>query len=102
MGNLIMDNNFFVNVETGESKSIPLSNSEQSERDKFVKDWNDGADDRAMDQIRQERNIKLAASDWMGISDNTMPDAWKSYRSALRDFPENVDLNNIVWPEEPS
>jgi len=52
--------------------------------------------------LRQERNAKLAASDWMGISDNTMSEEWKSYRAALRDFPENVDLNNIEWPKEPS
>jgi hypothetical protein len=65
------------------------------------KAWNDAAPARAMADIRAERNAKLAASDWRGISDNTMSDEWKSYRSQLRDFPANVDLNNIVWPEEP-
>ena len=103
MGNLIMDNNFFVNVETGESKSIPLSNSEQSERDKFVKDWNDGADDRAMDQIRLERNAKLAESDWMANSDVTMSDAWKSYRQSLRDLPSTISdpTADVTWPTAP-
>jgi hypothetical protein len=65
------------------------------------KAWNDAAPARAMADIRAQRNAKLAASDWRGISDNNMSDEWKLYRAALRDFPEVVDLENIVWPEEP-
>ena len=55
--------------------------------------------------IRQQRDSKLAQSDWRANSDVTMPDAWKTYRQQLRDFPST--LNNqtvqgeITWPTEP-
>jgi hypothetical protein len=45
---------------------------------------------------------KLAATDWMALSDVTMSPEWAAYRQALRDvtdqvgFPENVD-----WPTAP-
>ena len=56
--------------------------------------------------IREQRDNKLAQSDWMANSDVTMSDEWKTYRQALRDFPST--LNNttiqgeITWPTEPS
>ena len=55
--------------------------------------------------LREQRNSRLAQSDWMANSDVTMSDAWKTYRQALRDFPST--LNNttvqgeITWPTEP-
>ena len=53
--------------------------------------------------LRIERDAKLAASDWMGLSDVTMPDAWKTYRQALRDLPANTtDFENPTWPTEPT
>ena len=40
--------------------------------------------------LRQERNRKLAETDWMSFSDSpTMTDAWRTYRQALRDLPQN-------------
>lgn len=54
------------------------------------------------DQVRAERDIKLAATDWMALSDVTMSPEWAAYRQALRDitgqagFPEAVD-----WPVKP-
>tara|TARA_R100000900_G_scaffold132053_1_gene108412 strand:- start:6 stop:305 length:300 start_codon:yes stop_codon:yes gene_type:complete len=67
------------------------------------KAWTDGATDRAWKELRQERNAKLAASDWMATSDYTMSDPWKTYRQALRDLPANTDdPANPTWPEEPS
>ena len=80
---------------------IAFTPEEETARDAEEAAWEAGENDRAMEALRQERDAKLAASDWRGISDNTMPDEWKSHRQALRDFPDNVDLNNIVWPKEP-
>jgi transposase len=54
------------------------------------------------DQVRAERDSKLAATDWMALSDVTMSPEWAAYRQALRDitgqagFPEAVD-----WPVKP-
>ena len=80
---------------------VDLTDEEISIFEASEKAWNDGADARAMADIRAERNAKLAASDWRGISDNTMSEDWTLFRQQLRDFPGVVDLENIVWPEEP-
>ena len=62
--------------------------------------------------LREERNTRLAATDWRASSDLTLPDAWKTYRQALRDLPAsstpkvdangNLDLTSVTWPTEPS
>ena len=57
----------------------------------------------AEETFRTERDIRLAETDWMGLSDTTMPDAWKTYRQALRDLPANTsDFSNPTWPTEPT
>ena len=65
-----------------------------------------------MKLLREERNIKLAATDWRASSDLTLADAWKTYRQALRDLPAsttpkldefgNLDQSSVAWPTEPS
>ena len=64
-----------------------------------------------MKLLRIERDAKLAETDWMGNSDVTMTDAWKTYRQALRDLPASADpklLNgmldpsSVTWPTKPS
>ena len=62
--------------------------------------------------LRAERDAKLAACDWRASSDITLPDAWKTYRQALRDLPASstpkvdtngdLDLTSVTWPTEPS
>jgi len=53
--------------------------------------------------IREERNNLLEETDWMGNSDVTMTDAWKTYRQQLRDLPANTsDPANPTWPTKPS
>ena len=52
--------------------------------------------------IRTERNARLNATDWRATSDRTLSDAWRDYRQALRDVPAQTDVDNIVWPTEPS
>jgi hypothetical protein len=83
-------------------EEVEMSDSESNRLLQIQKEWAAGATDRVWEELRQERNEKLATSDWRGISDNNMSDSWKTYRQQLRDFPENVDLNNIEWPKEPS
>ena len=54
-------------------------------------------------ELRNFRNMKLDETDWMGNSDVTMSDAWKTYRQALRDLPANTsDPKNPSWPTKPS
>ena len=53
--------------------------------------------------LREERNIRIAKSDWMANSDVTMSDEWRTYRQALRDITESAtSLDNVTWPTEPS
>ena len=60
--------------------------------------------------LRQERDEKLAESDWMGVSDYSISDAWTTYRTALRDLPANntsaswngTTLGNVTFPTKPS
>jgi hypothetical protein len=56
---------------------------------------------KVMADIRGTRDQLLTATDWWGASDNTMSDAQKAYRLALRNFPATVDISNIVWPTKP-
>ena len=76
---------------------------EEAERDLEEAAWAAGANDRAFEELRMKRNMLLDQSDWRGMSDLTMSDAWKTYRQALRDLPANTaDPANPVWPDEPA
>jgi len=55
-------------------------------------------------EIRNARDIELAATDWRAVKDRTMSQAWKDYRQALRDLPQVHDESNNAadhWPEAP-
>ena len=60
--------------------------------------------------LREERDSRLAATDWWASSDLTMSSDRKTYRQALRDLPANqsptIDgegaLKNVTWPTKPS
>ena len=62
-----------------------------------------------MQLLKEERNRRIAESDWRFLSDQTPSSAWIDYRQALRDLPansspgldENGQLTNITWPEKP-
>ena len=44
---------------------------------------------RQLSQIRRIRNEKLSETDYLAMSDNTMPDNIKTWRQSLRDLPQN-------------
>jgi len=62
--------------------------------------------------LREERNRRIAKTDWRAGSDLTLASAWSAYRQALRDLPAsaspkldsnyNLDLTSVTWPTEPS
>ena len=56
------------------------------------------------ENLRQQRNSLLAASDWTQVADAPVDDlAWAVYRQALRDLPQNTtDPFNPVWPVKPT
>jgi hypothetical protein len=52
--------------------------------------------------LREERNRKLAETDWWASSDLTMTDAQTAYRQALRDITEDYSsLDDVEWPDKP-
>lgn len=54
-------------------------------------------------QVRQERGVKLATSDWTQVADAPVDKAaWATYRQALRDIATQVGFPlAIVWPTQP-
>jgi len=60
--------------------------------------------DVTWEQVRAVRDKVLANSDWRAVKDRTMSQAWKDYRQALRDLPQDhADANSAAdnWPEPP-
>ena len=52
--------------------------------------------------VRRDRNKKLAETDYLALSDNTISGDMQIYRQKLRDVPEdNVDPDDISWPTKP-
>ncbi len=54
------------------------------------------------DDIRLQRNVLLAETDWRFRSDMTPSQAWKDYCQALRDIPSTfAHPKDVVWPVKP-
>ena len=85
---------------------IPFTAEEEAARDAEEAQWEAGKFDRAMANLRSDRNRKLAITDWYGMSDVSMSAAMTQYRQELRDITANLTtvehVNAVVWPTEPS
>tara|TARA_R110002049_G_scaffold40696_1_gene123581 strand:- start:38 stop:361 length:324 start_codon:yes stop_codon:yes gene_type:complete len=53
--------------------------------------WNNGALDRALTELRRIRNNLLKETDWMALPDVTMSSDMTTYRQALRDLTNGLD-----------
>lgn len=52
--------------------------------------------------LREERDRRLAGTDWWASSDLTMTQAQTDYRQALRDITDNAtSLDDVTWPTKP-
>ena len=84
---------------------VQFTAEEETARDAEEKAWADGALARAQANLRQERNRRLAETDFYGNSDVTMSDDMKTYRQNLRDLPDGKDTvekcENATWPTKP-
>jgi len=71
--------------------------------------WEAGAFDRAMADLRSNRNRALKDSDWSVLSDVTLTPAekaaWMNYRTLLRNITEDVstleEVQSITLPLSP-
>jgi len=55
-------------------------------------------------EIRRVRDIALEFTDWRAVKDRTMSQAWKVFRQALRDLPQDHESANSAadnWPQPP-
>ena len=52
--------------------------------------------------LREERNRRIAETDWWASSDLTMSAERTAYRQALRDITDSyASLDDVVWPDKP-
>ena len=84
---------------------IQLTAEEEAQRDQEEADWEAGAFDRAIADLRQRRNSLLSVTDFYALSDVTMSDDMKTYRQNLRDLPSGKDTvakcNDATFPTKP-
>ena len=83
---------------------VPFTADEEAERDAEEAAWAAGENDRRAEQVRAERDTKLAASDWTQMPDynGANKTAWATYRQALRDIPAQAGFPwDVTWPEMP-
>tara|TARA_R100001443_G_scaffold90742_1_gene97228 strand:- start:1729 stop:2016 length:288 start_codon:yes stop_codon:yes gene_type:complete len=86
-------------------EQIQFTAEEETARDAEEKAWEDGAFDRAMANLREDRNRRLAETDFYALSDVSMSDDMTKYRKDLRDITEGLstveDVNAVTWPTKP-
>ena len=90
---------------------VDLTAEEETEFETRNTEWAADSTNRAMSNLRLERNRKLVETDFYGNSDVTMSSDMTTYRQALRDLPSNYttndsgalkeDLSNLTWPTKP-
>ena len=84
---------------------VPFTAEEEAQWDANESAYADGAFDRSIANLRQDRNRKLAETDFYALSDNTLSDEMKQYRKDLRDITIGLstveDVDNVTWPTKP-
>ena len=88
-----------IDAQTGEIRVEQMSAEEVAEREAYERDVVPGI---LLQQLRTERNARLAETDYLALADSTLTDEMRTYRQALRDLPANTtDPANPVWPTKP-
>ena len=84
---------------------IQFTAEEEAARDAEEAAWEAGAFDRAIEQLRKDRNKLLAETDWWGASDNTMTAEQTQYRQDLRDITNGLttveQVEAVEFPTKP-
>lgn len=94
--------------------NVPFTPEEEAEWDAMEAEYAAGANDRAAEEVRTKRDALLAESDWVtvkAVDQNAqdslgiqVPQAWLTYRQALRDITSHAnfpDLADSDWPVAP-
>ena len=84
---------------------VQFTAEEESARDAEEQAWADGAFDRAIADLREQRTNLLKATDFYALSDVTMSEDMETYREELRNLPDGLttveDVNTVTWPTKP-
>ena len=84
---------------------VQFTQAEETARDAEDVIWEAGAFDRAIADLREQRNKLLSETDFYALSDVTMSEDMTTYRQALRDLPDGLDtvekVNNKAYPTKP-
>jgi len=90
-------------------KLVPLSETDIAQRNSDIAEYNAGAFDRAMENLRAKRNKLLQDTDYIVTMNleagNTIPAEWVTYRQSLRDLTNGLttveQVNAVVYPTKP-
>ena len=90
---------------------VDLTAEEIAEFETREAEWAADSANRAIGNLRFERNKRIAETDFYALSEVTMSSDMTTYRQALRDLPSNYttsdssalaeDLSNLNWPTKP-
>jgi hypothetical protein len=91
---------------TWESIQFPPGH-EKPPKEAFEAKLQELIDAQPLKELRQERDHRLQAADWVAVKAFTtstpVPQEWLDYMQALRDLPATTeDPKNPVWPVQPS
>ena len=94
--------------------NVPFTPEEEAEWDAMEAEYAAGANDRAAEEVRTKRDALLAECDWVtvkAVDQNAqdslgiqVPQAWLTYRQALRDITSHATFPNLEdsdWPVAP-
>jgi len=80
---------------------------EKPPKEEFEAKLKELVDAQPLKELRQERDRRLQAADWVAVKAFTtstpVPQEWLDYMQALRDLPATTgDPKNPVWPPAPT
>ena len=73
-----------------DGQRIQFTAEEEAARDIEEQAWRDDAVNRALRQLRADRNSLIAKTDFYALSAVTMSEAMTTYRQELRDLPSGL------------
>ena len=92
-----------------DGKKVQLTAKEEAERNADIKSYLDKLETRRMAELRRQRNILLAETDWIVLkakeNNTNIPSDWKTYRQALRDITKTYKSMNdkgFTFPTKPT